>query len=134
MSASKILLSNTNDKANVVGDPVHADGWYGFSDGLHTVSMHVVNFTGRIKIQASLALEPTEEDWFDITLTETTPYLEFPLNSTPTGLLNGDTRVVAVSFKANVLWVRAVMDRSYLQVVEPYNGSFGVINKIILSV
>lgn len=135
MSTSVILLPNTGDKLNAVGDPVHADGWYGFSDGLHTVSIHTANFTGRVRIQASLALEPQEDDWFDIWLTEGTPYLQFPINpSYPTGHLEGDTSNVAMTFKANVLWVRATMDRSYLFVGEPYDGSYGVINKIVLSI
>jgi hypothetical protein len=134
MSSSIILLPSTSDKKNVIGDPVHADGWYGFSEGLHTVSIHTANFTGRIWIQASLALEPTEDDWFDIWLREGTPYLEFPFNpSAPTGYLQGDTTNMAFTFKANILWVRAKMDRDYLEIVEPYDGSYGVINKIVLS-
>jgi len=135
MSTSKILLPHTNDQANAVGDPVQADGWYGFSDGLHTVSIHTSNFTGRVKIQASLALEPQEGDWFDIWLREGTPHLEFPIDPTyPTGHLQGDTSNLALTFKANILWVRAVMDRTYLSVQEPYDGSYGVISKIVLSV
>lgn len=135
MTASKILLPNTNDLVNAVGDPVQADGWYGFSDGLHTISIHTANFTGRVKIQASLAIEPTEDDWFDIWLTEGLPYLQFPLNpAAPTGHLHGDSSNLALTFRANILWVRALMDRSYLMVQEPYDGSFGVINKIILSI
>ncbi len=135
MSTSKILLPNTGNKVNVIGEPVQADGWYGFSDGLHTVSIHTANFTGRVRIQASLALAPGDNDWFDIWLTEGVPHLEFPVNqSYPTGQLNGDTSNVALTFKANVLWVRAVMDREYLMINEPYDGSYGVINKIVLSV
>lgn len=134
MTASVILLPNTSDKSSMVGNPVQADGWYGFSEGLHTVSIHVANFTGRVGIQASLALEPTEDDWFDIWLKEGTPYLEFPLNhGHPTGNLQGDTANLALTFKANVLWIRARMDRDYLDVEEPYDGSYGVINKIVLS-
>lgn len=134
MSSSIILLPNTSDQINVVGEPVHADGWYGFSEGLHTVSIHTANFTGRILIQASLALEPTEEDWFDIWLREGMPYLEFPFNpSAPTGHMDGDTSNLAFTFKANILWVRAKLDRSYLDVVAPYDGHYGSINKIVLS-
>lgn len=135
MSASKILLSNTNDNASVVGEPVQADGWYGFSDGLHTVSIHTNNFTGRVRIQASLAMSPTETDWFDIWLTDEASYMEFPVNPNyPTGHLSGDTSNIAMTFKANVLWVRAILERDYLNIVEPYDGSYGVINKIVLSI
>ena len=135
MSASKILLPHSNDQISMIGEPVHADGWYGFSDGLHTVSIHTSNFTGRVGIQASLALEPTEADWFDIQLTSGTPYLQFPIDpDEPTGYLDGDTRNVALTFKANVLWIRARMDREYLMIEEPYDGSYGSISKIVLSV
>lgn len=134
MSASVILLPHTNDAINVVGNPVHADGWYGFSDGLHTVSIHVSNFSGRIGLQASLALEPTEDDWFDIWLTEGTPYIQFPLNPQyPTGHLLGDTSNIALNFKANVLWVRASVNRDYLAIPDPYDGSYGVVQKMVLS-
>ena len=135
MSASVILLPNTNDHKSLVGDAVHADGWYGFSDGRHTISIHTSNFTGRIRIQASLALEPQDNDWFDIWLTEGTPFLQFPINPQfPSGHLSGDTSSLALTFKANVLWVRARMDRDYLTTSEPYDGSYGVVNKIVLSI
>lgn len=135
MTTSVILLGNTNDQRNAVGDPVHADGWYGFSDGLHTLSIHTANFTGRVRIQASLAIEPQEDDWFDIWLTEGLPYLQFPIHPQyPTGHLQGDTSNVALTFRANVLWVRAKLEREYLPGSDPYDGSYGVINKIVLSI
>src|SRR5690606_26590424 len=112
MSASIILMTNTGACDRVVGDPQHADGWYSMSDGNHTVSIHPQNIQGRVWIQATLALEPQEEDWFDIWLTPVTPFLEFPINpSNPTGANGGDSQTVAFKFRANVLWIRAIMDR-----------------------
>ena len=133
MSETVILLPSTGDKTNFKGEAAQADRWYGFSDGLHTISFHVKNFSGRIRIQATLALEPQENDWFDIWLTETTPYLQFPTDpQNPTGSYGGDTRVKALNFKANILWVRAVLDRRYLTDAET-TLVYGTVEKVILS-
>ena len=115
MTPNALLLDNTGNYLNLIGQPVRADSWYGYSDGLHTVSFHVQNFTGRIFIQASLSENPTEDDWFDICLGDNVSYLQFPLRpNRPTGVVSGDTGVSAMSFKANILWLRAKVDRSYL--------------------
>jgi hypothetical protein len=46
------------------------DGYYGYTDGLHTVSYQTTNFVGQIGVQASLATNPGENDWFDIVDTQ----------------------------------------------------------------
>lgn len=45
------------------------DGYYGYSDGLHTVVYTLTNFVGIIRFQASLVTQPTESDWVDISST-----------------------------------------------------------------
>lgn len=112
-----MMMGNTQQHANLTGEPCKADGWYGFVDGLHTVVVQVVNFVGRIHIEASLVLEPTEDDWFPIQLTQDTSWLQFPLDPTlPNGDYEsgGDTRTVGITFKINALWLRARLDRTYL--------------------
>lgn len=42
------------------------DGYYGYTDGLHTVSYKTTGLVGIITVQASLAATPTELDWFDV--------------------------------------------------------------------
>lgn len=141
MTASVLLMPFTGDQLNYTSEEVQADGWYGFSDGLHTVSIFTNNFTGRVRIQASLALVPQEGDWFDIWLTPTTPYAEFPLQAhtsndpiiLPTPPITGDTLNVALNFRANVLWVRAKMERDYLNLPMPYAGTHGAIKSILMS-
>lgn len=134
MPASVVIMSNTNGADRVVGEPYHADGWYGFSSGMHSVSFQVSNFSGRIWIQASLALEPQEGDWFDIWLDCDHPYLQFPLNPMfPTGEQGGDSSTTAVKFIVNALWIRAVFDREYLLPPPQYDNYYGSINKIVLS-
>jgi len=51
-------------------DPAKGDGYYGYADGLHTVSWQLIAFTGKITIQASLVETPTSADWFDVTLSD----------------------------------------------------------------
>ena len=48
------------------GDKVKGDGYYGFSDGVHTVQTRVTNFVGTLKVQGSLVKDPTSTDWVDI--------------------------------------------------------------------
>jgi len=81
----------------------------------HTVSISVINFIGRVYIQGSLASQPGPMDWFPINLIGDVPFVQFPQNpAAPTGQGNGDTGVVAFSFSGNYIWLRAVVDRSYL--------------------
>lgn len=50
-------------------DQLKGNGYYGYTDGLHTVSYKLTNFVGIIKFQATLLQSPTDSDWFDITST-----------------------------------------------------------------
>lgn len=43
------------------------DGYYGRSDGFHSVQYNLTGVIGNIAIQATLATIPTEEDWFTVT-------------------------------------------------------------------
>jgi len=86
--------------------PAKGDGYFGSSDGLHTVMYtYDSNFIGTITMQASLATAPTEADWFDIDSTS-----EQQTNSSP--FYNGLT-VTAQStyhnFTGNFVWVRGVV-------------------------
>lgn len=73
------------------------DGYFGFSDGIHTVTYTVSpSFTGSIIMQASLATSPTTTDWFDITGTNNA-------YSIPVGTSN---RTDYFNFTGNFVWVR----------------------------
>jgi len=138
--STDIMMSNTQEQVNAVGPAVKADGWYGHEDGLHTVAIQVVNFTGRIYLEASLALEPTESDWFPMKIRDA-DFMEFPLNPMqPTGSFDtgGDTGTQGVTFKVNTVWLRAKMDRTYLNQPNLEDdrdllASFGVVDKITLA-
>jgi hypothetical protein len=81
------------------------DGYFGSPDGLHTVMYtYDSNFIGTITMQATLATEPQESDWFDIegtTLVQTSSSAFFSYN-------NLDVLVQSqyYNFTGNFVWVR----------------------------
>ena len=81
---STVMMTNTGRNHNLVGEAIRADGYYGRTDGIHTVQVTVNNFTGSFGIQGTLATEPTEDDWFYINLNKnvggTSPLVSFPVN------------------------------------------------------
>ena len=83
--------------ATFYSKPEKGDGYFGFGDGLHTVTYAVAPyFDGIISMQASLATQPTAGDWFDVANTSLT-YSQLT-NSTTTNYIN---------FTGNFVWVRS---------------------------
>jgi hypothetical protein len=78
---------------------VKGAGYYGTTNAMHTVVYSTTNnWTGQMKVQATLASDPTEKDWFDVKGTTygsmTTPILD---------------QATAINFTGNFVWVRAVI-------------------------
>jgi len=133
---SIIMLGDTNGQFEVTGNKIRGDGFYGLTEGNHTISIHLNNFTGRIWLEGTLADDPrnddcslqfdTDTDWFPIYLTTVLPYLEF----------EQETSSNAYTFQGNFVWLRIRLDRSYIQ-PEPDNQSdlaqLGVIRKVLLN-
>jgi len=96
---SEIILSeNTHTPVNsdpitITGNAFKGDGFYGRSDGLHTVQYTYTDFTGDIVVQATLAVDPGEEDWFEV-------YSYSADNGTASSVAN---------FSGNYVWIRAVV-------------------------
>lgn len=70
-SNSETILTETTHPGDsstetVIGEKYKGDGYYGRSDGVHTVQYNFSGLTGTISIQATLATTPTEDDWFDV--------------------------------------------------------------------
>lgn len=75
----------------VTGEKFKGDGYYGRSDGLHSVQYNYSVLTGTITIQGTLAVTPVEADWFDVhTYTATE-----------------ETASKIASFTGNYVWIRA---------------------------
>ena len=92
-----ILSSNTHPGdstvTTVTGEKFKGDGYYGRSDGLHSVQYTYSGLTGTITIQGTLAVTPVEADWFDVHT--------FAPNITER------TASKIASFTGNYVWVRA---------------------------
>lgn len=107
-------MGDSSGQLNLVGPAVKGDGFYGFSDGIHTISAKLDNFTGRLYIEATLELHPTENDWFPVMLSSLNPYMEYPANPLmPTGT-QGDTGVDSFVIQGNFVFVRARINRDYV--------------------
>tara|TARA_B110000240_G_scaffold191251_1_gene233642 strand:- start:505 stop:885 length:381 start_codon:yes stop_codon:yes gene_type:complete len=124
---------------NMTGMNVKADSYYGYVDGHHTIQLVYSNFVGRLRIQASLSLNPAETDWFD--LQETTVYGSVTDQTTgynPAGYIqfnandpaNGSQ---AYSVTGNFAYIRVQMDRSHIGDGTTYDPSYGQITQAILS-
>ena len=123
MASSTVILTNKAEMS-YTGDKSRGDGFYGYSDGLHTVSFHVNDFTGRIWLQATLLDTPTEADWFNIALATATEYLQIDASSVTQG----------ATFTGNFVYIRAKIDRTYL-VDQTYDTTtHGAVNKIVLMI
>jgi len=81
-----------------ISDPVKGDGYFTGSDGFHTV-MYTLNpdFVGTVTMQATLATNPIESDWFNISNTS----VNFKYNTSRT-----EPTVSLFNFIGNFVWVR----------------------------
>ena len=98
--------SGDSNLETITGDKIKGDGYYGRSDGLHTVQYTYTDFTGKISIQATLAIEPVDEDWFTVISKN----------------IEQDTKSEIESFTGNYVWIKAVVE---------YTD--GTVNSIILN-
>lgn len=70
-SNSETILTATthpgdSSSVTVTGEKFKGDGFYGRADGVHTVQYNFSGLTGTITIQATLATNPTDTDWFAV--------------------------------------------------------------------
>ena len=136
------MMHNTGTQWNVFGEPVRADAYYGYTDGIHTVQVIYQNFVGGFGIQGTLALDPKPEDWFWIKLNPwgdiNTPFITYPIDPLePTGANAGDTGSMATTFIGNFVFLRAVLTRDYIQPVNIntawQNWQWGQLDSVLLS-
>jgi len=93
-----IYPNNTSTMMTYISERVKGDGYYGSSDGIHTVAYTATpTFIGTITMQASLATDPGSNDWFDVNNT-TVNYTVFNNRNTST--------VDCYNFTGNFVWVR----------------------------
>jgi len=127
------MLSTSSTDMNKYSTDVKGDSYYGYSDGLHSVQVVYEQFVGRVRIQATLSLEPASTDWFDLVPTTTSGtefngagYVQF--NSNEPGNL-----AECYTFTGNYTFVRFYMDREHVGDGTTYDSSYGQIRQVILS-
>ena len=96
-----ILLSSTGTESAdfVYSNKQKGAGYHRRYDAVHTATFSFNNFKGSVKLQATLALYPSDDDWFDIVY-DSGSELE-AVDSTP--LLTTEVR----NFTGNFVWIRA---------------------------
>ena len=94
--------STFNPPYNILTFPSNKEkgcGYYGISSGLHTVTYKTTQeYAGTVTMQATLASNPVETDWFPVKDTAKTYLYNQNLQTTAT---------VALTFVGNFTWVRA---------------------------
>ena len=133
MAQSETILSaqthpGDSTTESVTGSNFKGDGYYGRSDGFHTVQVDITGFIGRIEIQGTLAVDPADEDWFTVELGTGTQTID------TTGLIveqgvsaveyaEVTTNTKSYNFTGNYVWVRAKVS----------NWTDGTVNSIRLN-
>ncbi len=79
------------------GVKVKGDGYYGYSDGLHTIAHYLAGFVGVLEVQGALTNEPVDADWVTLDTRDGT--------STPV------TENATYNFTGNFVWIRAKVIR-----------------------
>ena len=123
------LLPTTSGQTNVTGPAKKADGFFGFTDGKATIGWYLSAFIGRIVLEATLATEPTDDDWFRVTFDgEVNPYVEFLSIAPGTGL-------TVFTVTGNFVWVRAVVDRTTIVPLPPPDliNTLGFVSKVLMN-
>ena len=101
MANSETILSAQSHPGDstietVTGDKYKGDGYYGRSDGFHTIQYNIDKFIGTVEIQATLAIDPTADDWFTV-YTQAYPVVND----------EGTTKSNFANFTGNYVWIRA---------------------------
>lgn len=127
------MMGATGTTMNKYSTVVKGDNFYGYSDGYHTVQVVYNQYVGRVRVQATLSLDPTEEDWFDVIPT-TIAGTEF----NPLGFVQFNSNLPAhgseaYTFQGNFTFVRVYIDREHVGDGSTYDPSYGSISRVILS-
>jgi len=131
-NSETILTANTHPGDDVVttatGDKFKGDGYYGRSDGLHTVQVDLNGFIGTVTMQGTLATNPVEADWFTLVLDSgkqsvDTTGLVATQSITSVEYTSVTTNTKTYNFTGNYVWVRAYVS----------NWTAGTVNSIRLN-
>lgn len=103
-NSETILTSSTHQSDSsiqeLVGDLFKGDGYYGRSDGLHTIQYALNGFRGTVIIEATLAADPQDADWFTVY-----SQAHSASGSLPNITLQRESQIH--NFVGNYVWIRA---------------------------
>jgi len=110
------------------GDKFKGDGYYGRSDGFHTVQANITGFIGKLEIQGTLATDPGADDWFPVELDSGAPAVDttgkiISQSITSVSYTTATTNTKTYNFTGNYVYVRAVIS----------NWTAGTVNSIKLN-
>ena len=105
--------SHTSGTQTLKSEKVKGDAYFGTTDGLHTVMIDLAGFLGTIKIQGSLADDPSDTDWFDVQLNDgelnvdTTGKVTEIIVESITYFDIAETSIRVYNTTGNFVWLRA---------------------------
>jgi hypothetical protein len=112
----QVVYPNTATTALIYNsERIKGDGYFGGSDGVHTVLWNVSRFVGSIEIQGTLASAPGDSDWVTISLTEPGTGNRYTVDTTGLITANGikttqytteTTASKSYNFTGNFVWIR----------------------------
>jgi len=113
-NSETILTANTHPGDStietVTGDKFKGDGYYGRSDGLHTIQINLSGFLGDVQLQGTLAVDPTADDWFTVRLgsgqTIDTTGKIFNAITSKLEYTDNETSSKTYNFTGNYVWIR----------------------------
>lgn len=119
---SQLLFVNPEDGGlDIVGEPIRSS-----TNALHTIAIYVSEFVGRVHVEASIANEPGENDWFPVIR-----HIDYPRLIAD---FSRETSVIGLTFKGNYMWFRIRVERSHLYPPVEYPASeFGLVDKVLLN-
>ena len=111
----------------ITGDKFKGDGYYGRSDGLHTIQVNLAGFLGDVQLQGTLAVDPTADDWFTVRLgsgqTIDTTGKIFNAITSKLEYTDNETSSKAYNLTGNYVWIRIYVS----------NWTDGTVNSIQLN-
>ena len=118
---------------NLTTDKVEGDSYYGYSDGMHTIAIQYAAFKGRVTVEGTLSLTPTDADYFPIQIPGGQSVNAGGFKTLPTTGTDGFTGTEAYNINGNFTYLRVKMDRSYLGDGTTYLTDYGSIAYIRMS-
>jgi hypothetical protein len=94
----------TTINLSIAGDKSKAAGYHNINSGIQTFEFSFSEWAGLLEIQATLALDPNENDWFRLNLTD-------PANSHNNIVFDRDSTahnsLIYANCLGNFIWIRA---------------------------